>query len=59
MIVESCAKNGDMTLGFAYLLQISAIGLLPSAVQVCEFLGLVHRYPVWRITGVLEVQSNF
>lgn len=33
MFVESCAKNLETKQGFAYLLQISAIGLLPSVVQ--------------------------
>lgn len=44
-----------MKQGFAYPSQISAIGFLPSAVQVYEFLGLVHTYPVRKITDVLEV----
>lgn len=35
MFVESCAKNLEIKRGFAYLLRISAIGLLPSAVQAC------------------------
>lgn len=33
MLVESCAKNLEIKLRFAYLRQISALGLLPSAAQ--------------------------
>lgn len=59
LFVESCAKNLEIKRGFAYLLQISAIGLLPSAVQACAVLWCAAADSLGGKRAVTKILSVF